>query len=175
VLTREKKNSIVDNHINDFKAMKSAVLVDFKGVKVSQIDAFRKIARTNKVVFKVIKNTLAKKALTGAKADVLSAHFQGTTAIGYSLDSQVDPARIMFNYARENQRFKIKVGFLENALLSYDEIKALAELPSREELLARLLGTLNAPLSHFVRALSGIPQKFLYALSAIRDSKDKNK
>ena len=155
--------------------MKSAVLIDFTGIKVSEVDVLRKTARTNHVKFKVIKNTLAKKALKGSKAEGLSAYFEGSTAIGYSLDSIIDPARVLYNYVRENQKIKIKAGFLEDKVLSFNEVKALAELPSREVLLARLLGTFNAPISNFVNVLAGIPRKLLYALTAVQDMKEKNK
>ena len=175
MITKAEKSQIITQHTKDFNSMKAAVLVDFTGVKVSQIDILRKNARKNNIQFKVIKNSLAKKALEGSKAEGLMNYFEGTTAVGYSLHSPVDPARVMYSYAQENKNFKIKVGFLEDKILSYDEIKALAELPSREVLIAKLLGTLNAPVTNFVNVLAGIPRKLVYALTAVRDMKEKNK
>ncbi len=175
MITKQEKSAIINSQINDFSTMKAAVLVDFTGVKVSQIDILRKNARKSNVQFKVIKNSLAKKALRGSKAESLINYFEGATAVGYSISSPVDPARVMYNYAQENQNFKIKIGFLEDKILSYDVIKALAELPSREVLIAKLLGTLNAPITNFVNVLAGIPRKLVYALAAVRDMKDKNK
>ena len=121
----------------------------------------------------MLKNTLARRAIKGTPFEKLSEQMVGPLMYGISQDP-VAGAKVLSEFAKENELFVIKAGAMPNAVMSVQEIKALAQLPSREELIATLLGTLQAPMTKLVRTLNEVPGKFVRTLAAYRDAKEKS-
>ena len=127
-------------------------------------------ARNSGVYLKVLKNKLVKRAIEDTPFSSLSEDMVGPLVFGIS-DDPVAAAKVLNDFAKENDLFVIKSGAMPNERLDADAIKALASLPSREELLAKLLGTMQAPIATFVRTLNEVPTKFVRGLAAVRDQK----
>jgi large subunit ribosomal protein L10 len=124
------------------------------------------------VYLRVLKNTLARRAVKDTPFAGLADKMVGPLVYGISSDP-VATAKVMNEFAKGNEKFVIKAGAMPNAVISAKEVAALASLPSREELLAKLLGTMQAPIAQFVRTLNEVPSKFARALAAVRDAKEK--
>jgi large subunit ribosomal protein L10 len=132
----------------------------------------RRHARRSGVYLRVLKNTLARRAVKDTPFAGLADKMVGPLVYGISSDP-VATAKVMNEFAKGNEKFVIKAGAMPNAVISAKEVAALASLPSREELLAKLLGTMQAPIAQFVRTLNEVPSKFARALAAVRDAKEK--
>ncbi|MEI8355469.1 MAG: 50S ribosomal protein L10, partial [Deltaproteobacteria bacterium] len=131
--------------------------------------------RNASVEYKVVKNTLLELASRETGKESLSAHFTGPTAIAFSYDDPVAAAKVLSRFAKEkNAIFKLKAGVLSGKPLSVADIQSLSDLPSRDVLLAKLLGTMNAPITSFVGTLAAVPAAFVRALDAIRAKKEGN-
>ncbi len=130
----------------------------------------RKTARESGVYLRVLKNTLVRRALAGTPFEGLSAQLTGPLIYGISTDP-VAAAKVLSDFAKSNDKLVITGGALPNSLLNQDGVKALATMPSREELLSKLLGTMQAPIAQFVRTLNEVPTKFVRGLAAVRDQK----
>ena len=131
----------------------------------------RRQARKSGVYLRVLKNTLARRAVDGTPFAGLSQHMVGPLVYGISPDP-VATAKLMNDFAKGNEKLVIKAGAMPNAVISALEVKALASMPSREELLAKLLGTMQAPVAQFVRTLNEVPSRFARTLAAVRDKKE---
>jgi len=149
----------------------AGVLVDYKGITVAQDTKLRADLRKAGVEYAVVKNTLTHIAVMGTELEKVSEVLFGTTALALSYDDVVAPAKVISQYAAKNEKFKIKCGFAEGKVMSPDEVKALAELPSREVLIAKMLGGLNAPIAGFVNVLNGNMRGLVVALNAIAEQK----
>jgi large subunit ribosomal protein L10 len=132
----------------------------------------RRHARRSGVYLRVLKNTLARRAVKDTPFAGLADKMVGPLVYGISSDP-VATAKVMNEFAKSNEKFVIKAGAMPNAVISAKEVAALASLPSREELLAKLMGTMQAPIAQFVRTLNEVPSKFVRALAAVRDSREK--
>lgn len=170
-MQREEKNKLVSELHEKFKKAKAAFIADYKGLKVEQVTALRKSLRDSKVDFRVVKNTLAKIAIKDAGAEPLNDYFEGTTAVAMSYADPVAAAKVLTQFAKDEPKFRLKVGLLGGKIVNLNEIKALAELPSREILLAKFVGMLNAVPTNLVGVLSGVPRKFVYTLAALQAKK----
>jgi large subunit ribosomal protein L10 len=171
-LNRDQKTEII-NALNDtFSKAKFAVVADYRGLKVTELEKLRKNLRENNAQIQVAKNTLLRLAVKGTACETLIDSFSGTTAVAVGFNEPVGPSKALAAFAAEFGAFSIRTAILDGKLLSADEVVALSKLPSREELLAKLLGTMSAVPTSFVRVLSAVPQKLLYALSAIKDQKE---
>jgi large subunit ribosomal protein L10 len=133
--------------------------------------ALRREARKSGVYLRVLKNTLARRAVDGTPFSGLSQHLVGPLVYGISPDP-VATAKLMNDFAKGNEKLVIKAGAMPNAVISALEVKALASMPSRDELLAKLLGTMQAPVAQFVRTLNEVPSRFVRTLAAVRDAKE---
>ena len=169
-LTEKKK--IVDNLNQRFSKFAIAIVSDYKGLDVSTINVLRRKLRGENIEFQVVKNSLLARASEQTDMDLLKDHFKGPNALALSYDDPVAPAKILTDFAKENKALEIKVGVMNGKVLELNEIKALSALPSREDLLAKLLATFNAVPESFVRTLSEIPKKMLYLLSAVKEQKE---
>ncbi len=138
---------------------KSVVLVDYRGITVAQDTALRKTMRENNVVYKVLKNSLFKKALEELNIEGLSEALNGTTAFAFGLEDETVAPRIIKNAMKDYTNLQIKAGLLGNKELSEADVKNLASIPSKEQLVAQLLYVLNAPVSGLARALKAIADK----------------
>lgn len=150
---------------------KAVILAEYRGLKVSELTEIRKELRKNSAELKVVKNRLVKKAIAGSGWAALDPHLKGPLALVIADLDVVVLSKVMAKYAESLEPLKLKVGCLDGKVLNTKELEALSKLPSKEELYAKLLGTLMAPASGLVRVLQGVPQKLAIALKAIADKK----
>ena len=151
---------------------KCTILVDFCGLTVAQDTALRRKMREAGVHYNVVKNTLLRIAAEEAGIEGLEPSLEKNTAIAVSPEDPVAVAKIVCDFAKENKELKVKVGVLDGKVIDVDAIKALASLPPKEVLVAKLLGSMNAPISGFVGVLQGTIRKVVYALDAVRQAKE---
>lgn len=174
-MNRESKQQIISELHEKLKAAKAVFLADFRGMDVEQATQLRNELRNAAVEYKVVKNTLLELASRDTDKESLSSHFTGPTAIALSYEDPVSAAKVLSSYAKEKQNiFKLKAGVLSGKPITVADIQALSDLPSREVLIAKLLGTLNAPIANFVGTLAAVPGGFVRALDAIRAKKEAN-
>ncbi len=169
--TRKQKELITKELAEKLKEAKSVIFSDFKGMTMKDITILRKELRSESVSFKVVKKTLMDIALKNAGIKTSVKDMQGQIAIAISAKDEVVAAKIINNFTKSNKSLKMTGGVLNGAMLSEKEAVALAQLPSKEELLAKFVGTINAPVSGFVRALSGNISGFVRVLKAIAEAK----
>lgn len=165
----EQKKAIVTELADKLKSSCAGVVVDYKGIKVADDTKLRKELRESGVDYFVVKNTLLSRAAEQAGIEGLDPVLEGTTAIALSNDDYIAPAKILCNFASENNTFKVKSGFVDGKIMSVTEINELAKLPSKEVLIAKALGGLNAPISGFVTVLNGTIKGLVVALNAIAE------
>ena len=170
-MNRSTKEQVVADLSARLAEAKAAFLADFRGLNVEQATALRAKLRESGVDYRVVKNTLLKLASQGTPAECLTGELTGPTAIALALEDPVATAKVLTEFAKANDKFELKAGALDGKLLSDAEIKALAELPSREQLLASMLSSMNAPLSNFVGTLGALPRSLVTVMAAIRDQK----
>ena len=154
--------------------LKSAIVVvaDYKGLDVSAMNELRRKLREEDIEFQVAKNTLLMRAAEDTEVAMIQDYFKGPSAVACSYKDPVAPAKILTQFAKENQKLEIKGGVLNNKVLDVDAIKALAKLPSKEVLLGQLLSVINGVPSSFVRTIAAIPRSLLNVLTAIKDQKE---
>ena len=170
-LNIEEKQAVVEEVSGVLSASQAAVVAEYRGLTVSEMTDLRRRARDAGVFLRVVKNTLARRAVKDSEFECLEQHFAGPLALAASEDP-VAVAKVLSNFAQDNERLAIRAGAMSGALLSVPEIQALAKLPGREELLATLVATLQAPVQKFVRTLNEVPAKFVRTLAAVCDAKD---
>lgn len=166
-----QKKQIVAELAQTLSSSSAGVIVDYKGISVAEDTKLRAELRNAGVKYSVIKNSLARLAVKDAGLERLTEVLEGTTALAVSEDDPVAPARILSDYASKNKNFSIKAGFVEGRPISADEVKALAKLPSKQELIARALAGFNAPVAGFVNVLSANLRGLVVALNAIAEKK----
>ncbi|GLY12797.1 50S ribosomal protein L10 [Bacillus badius] len=152
----EQKKQLVSDIADKFKGSASTVIVDYRGLTVSQVTELRKQLREAGVEFKVYKNTLTRRAAEAAEISGLEEFLTGPNAIAFSAEDVIAPAKILNSFAKENEALEIKAGVLEGNVVTVEEVKALAELPSREGLLSMLLSVLQAPMRNFALAAKAV-------------------
>ena len=168
----EKKKQIVEQLYKSFSEAEIALMVDYKGLDVKALTKLRKEMREAGFEFKVAKNTLFKKASEKTDSKDLADFFKGPNAIAFSNSDPISPAKILVDFAKNNEKLEIKVAAMNGKLLTADDVKKLASMPSRQELLAQFLSVLNAVPTSFVRVISGVQQNFLNVLNAVKDKKE---
>ena len=171
-LNLEEKKEVVAEIAERLTKAQAVVLAEYRGLAVEQITVLRSQARASNVYLRVLKNTLARRAVQGTPFEKLSDQMVGPLAYGISKDP-VAAAKVLHAYAKENDKLVIKGGAMPNYVMSAKEVGNLATMPSREELLAKLLGTMQAPVAKFVQTLNEVPSKFVRTLAAVRDQKEK--
>lgn len=152
----EQKKQIVDEISDKFKSAQTAVVVDYRGLTVAEVTELRKQLREAGIDFKVYKNTLTRRAVEAAELTGLNESLTGPNAIAFSTEDVVAPAKILNDFAKKHEALEIKAGVIEGNVASADEIKALAELPSREGLLSMLLSVLQAPIRNLALAAKAV-------------------
>ena len=163
----EQKKAIVAELAEKLKSSCAGVVVDYKGINVSDDTKLRRELREAGVDYFVVKNTLLSRAAKEANIDGLDSVLEGTTAIAISNDDYIAAAKISCDFADKNKTFNVKSGFIDGNVVSVDQINELAKLPSKEVLVAKALGGLNAPISGFVTVLNGTIKGLVVALNAI--------
>lgn len=171
-ISRNEKQVLVQELVEQLGQAKGAVLTDYKGINVNKLTDLRRQLRKEGVEFKVVKNTLAKRAANELGIEELNPYLEGPTAIAFSLEDPVAPAKAISNFIKANKMLEIKAGLVEGKVISLAGVQALADLPSREMLIAQVVGAMAAPLSGFVNVLQGPIRKLGYALEAIRKQKE---
>lgn len=151
-----EKETLVADVSGRLSGAKSLYLADFSGMTVERVTALRARCRASGVHYRVIKNTLLKRAANAVGVTQLDPYLEGPTVLAYSLDSEVEPARVLVEFAREFEKPLVKAGLIGDRLYGAEEVKQLASLPPRDVLLAQVLGTIVAPLSHFVGAVNAL-------------------
>jgi large subunit ribosomal protein L10 len=169
--TKQQKEEIVKNLAANLKESKAVVFSDFKGFRVKDMTMLRRELRAEGVTFDVVKKTLIDIALCDAGIEVSVKDLEGQIAIAVSGQDEVAAAKILTKVAKANENLKIVGGILGVQALNKEEVLALAKLPSKEELLSKLVGTLNAPISGFVNVLAGNLRGLVNVLKAVADSK----
>lgn len=170
--TKQQKNVIVESLNEDIKKAKSVVFANFQGLTVPQSDDLRQKCRKEGVQVMVAKKTLLRKACADLGLDNIDPKtFEGGVATFTSIDDEIAPARIVANFAKTNKKVIIFGGILENKFIVGEYVKSLAALPSKQELLGKLVGTINAPVSGFVNVLAGNLRGLVNVLNNIKDAK----
>ncbi len=172
-LNLEEKQAVVAEVSEQVARAQAIVLAEYRGLEVGNMTALRREARKSGVYLRVLKNTLARRAVKDTPFEKLADHMVGPLVYGISSDP-VATAKVLSEFAKgSNEKFVIKAGGMPNAVISAKEVAALASMPSREQLLATLMGTMQAPIAKFVQTLNEVPGKFVRTLAAVRDQKEK--
>ena len=167
-LNLEEKKAVVAEVAEQVAAAQAVVVAEYRGITVEKMTELRANARKEGVYLRVLKNTLVRRAFTDSPFAGLSDQLVGPLAYGISKDP-VAAAKVMHEFAKTNDKFIVKAGAMPNFIMSAKDVGNLASMPSREELLAKLLGTMQAPVAQFVRTLNEVPTKFVRGLAAVRD------
>jgi large subunit ribosomal protein L10 len=171
-LNLEQKQAVVAEVSSQLAKAQTVILAEYRSIPVKDMTELRKRARGSGVYLRVLKNTLARRAVAETPFKGLSEKMVGPLAYGISSDP-VAAAKVLQEFAKENEKFVIKAGAMPNVMMSAREVAELAKMPSRQELLAKLVGTMQAPIVKFVRTLNEVPGKFARTLAAVRDQKEK--
>ena len=170
-MARPEKEAAVAEMVEIFEKSKGVFLTDFKGLNVEMISDFRRQCREASVGYRVVKNTLARLAVKNVGWDEMTPHLEGPLAIAYSFEDPSAPARVIKEFTKKVEKPQIKVSYFEGAFYGPDRVAEIAALPSKEELLAKVVGGFNAPIQGFVGGLSGLLQKLVMTLDAVRGAK----
>ena len=171
-LNLEQKQAVVSEVAAELAKAQAVIVAEYRGLDVARVTQLRAKARKSGLYLRVLKNTLARRAVKGTPFEQLSDQMVGPLMYGIASDP-VAGAKVIAEFAKENELFVIRGGAMANSRMSDKDVKALALLPSREELLAKLMGTMQAPVAKLVRTMNEVPGKFVRTLAAYRDSMEK--
>lgn len=171
-MNRDEKASVVQELSDKFAKASFAVVSDYRGLTVTEFEELRIALKNCDSEVKVAKNTLLRKATLSTSFAPLNDDFKGTTALSLAYGDPVAPAKVLVEFAKGHSKLAIRSAVLEGKVLTFEDLKALSTLPSKEVLLGQLLSVMQAVPTSFVRVLNAIPQKFVYALQAIKDQKE---
>lgn len=171
-LNLDQKKAVVADVAAAVAGAQVIVIAENRGLEVGDVTRLRAQARAQGIYLRVLKNTLARRAVAGTPFEGLANEMTGPLLYGMSADP-VSAAKVLQDFVKGNDKLVIKGGALANHVLDAAGVKALASMPSREELLATLLGTMQAPIAKFVQTLNEVPGKFVRTLAALRDEREK--
>ena len=166
------KEAAVSEIQEKMQQAQSVVFVDYRGLTVEEVTNLRCKMRDAGVEYKVIKNTMIQRAADKEGIEGLNSILEGPTAVAFGMKDPVSPAKILVDFAKDTKKTEIKGGVLDGKTIDVDGVKYLASLPSKEELLAKMMGSLNAPVTGLVMALSGVMRNLVCALNAIKEQKE---
>jgi large subunit ribosomal protein L10 len=152
----KQKQAVIDEIKEKLEKAQSAVVIDYIGISVAQADAMRKKLRESNVDYTVYKNTLMNRAVEGTKFEVLKDVLSGPSAFAFSYDDAIAPARVIAGIIKEYKKMEFKAGVIEGTFYDAEGVKAVAALPSRDELIAKFMGSIQSPVSKFVRTLAAV-------------------
>ncbi len=171
-LNRQDKAAVIEE-VKGFVADASSIIIaEYRGLSVEAVTKLRAEARKNNVTLRVVKNTLVRRAIEGTGFAGLADQCTGPLVYGFSADP-VAAAKVLVNFAKDNEKLVIKGGAMDNFVMDVEAVKNLASMPSREELLAKLMATMNEPIAKFVRTVNEVPARFVRTVAAVRDAKEK--
>lgn len=170
--TLQAKREIVEEIKEKISKAQSIVLVDYRGLNAEQLTELRKRYRSAGVEYKVYKNTMMRFAFKDAGYEEFNKYLEGPNAIAFGYDDPVQVAKITNEFAKENKNLEIKAGIVDGKVIDVQGVKSLAELPSREVLIAQVLGGFNAPLQGFVNVLQGTIRSLAIVLNAIKEKQE---
>ena len=171
MLRRKDKEQIVKKITDEFKQAKSVVFTDYKGLSANEVTELRKKLRAEDVSYQVVKKSLIQIALNNLKVTADIKNYEGPVAVAVSEKDEVMPAKLVAETAKKNENLKMVGGVLENKFLDEAEIKALSLLPGKDELIAKAVGSISAPVRNFVGVLGGVTRQLVYVLKAIEEKK----
>ena len=167
-LNLQEKQAVVAEVAKQVAGAQAIVMVENRGMPVAAMTQLRAKARASGVYFRVVKNTLVRRAVADTPFATLADKMVGPLAYGIGTDP-VAVAKVLNDFAKGNDKFVITAGGMPNSVMSASQVSALASLPSRDELIAKVMGTMQAPVTKFVQTLNEVPSKFVRTLAAIRD------
>lgn len=170
-LNLAEKQAVVTEVSAQVANAQAIVLAEYRGLEVGNLTNLRREARKSGVYLRVLKNTLARRAVKDTPFEGLADQMVGPLMYGISSDP-VNAAKVLSDFAKGNDKFVIKAGAMPNAVISAKEVAALAAMPSRDQLIATLMATMQAPVAQFVRTLNEVPTKFVRGLAAVREQKE---
>ena len=171
-LNLEQKQAVVSEIAAQLGKAQAVIVAEYRGLDVGAVTDLRAKARKSGLYLRVLKNTLARRAVKGTPFEKLSDQLAGPLMYGIAQDP-VAGAKVLAAFAKDNEKFVIRGGAMPNVLMSVQDVKALALLPSREELLAKLMGTMQAPVVKLLRTMNEVAGKFVRTLAAVRDAREK--
>ncbi len=169
-MTREEKVKVVEEYLGIFESP-GIYLMDFTGLNVAEISGLRRKLREGDVSMRVVKNTLAKRALSEIGNDGLDNYLVGPVGVVYSSEDSVIPARLLIDYIKDVEKGEIKAGLVDGQVVGVDEITAISKLPTKLELQAKIASALNAPIVKMAQTLNALPVKFARTVQALADKK----
>lgn len=171
-LSREKKEELVESYTKGLAKAPHVFLMGFEGISVPDVTELRNQVRESGGTYVVVKNRLAMRAIEGASLEGLREHFQGTTAAAFGSDDAVSIAKAVTEFAKKSPAIKLKGGLLDGQEVAAGDIEEIASLPSREELIAKLLFLMQSPVARFVRTLGELQRQFVVVVDQIRQQKE---
>lgn len=170
-LNREDKATVIAEISEVVSNSSAMVIAEYRGLTVQAVTKLRAEARKNGVTLRVVKNTLVRRAVEGTGFAGLADQFAGPLVYGFSADP-VAVAKVLVNFAKDNEKLVVKGGAMANYVMDVEAVKQLASMPSRDELLAKLMATMNEPIAKFVRTINEVPARFVRTVAAVRDAKE---
>jgi len=173
-MDRKQKNVVIEEFAGVFSSP-GVYLLDFKGMTVAQVTELRSKLREARVSMRVVKNTLAKRALKDAGIESFDSYFVGPTGVVWSSEDSIVPVRVLLDYLKKNDKVTatVKAGLVDGAVIDASQMAAVSALPTKRELQARAASALNAPIVQFARILNATPAKFAGTLDALREKRAK--
>lgn len=171
-LTRQKKDDLIQGYEAALAEAPHAFIMGYQGISVPQVTALREKVRQSGGTYVVVKNTLALRAVDGKALGELKQHFTGATAVAFTQGDAVALAKTLTQFAKDVPTIQFKGGMVDRQPIAGEQVKEIASLPGREELIAKLLFLLQSPISRFVRTLAAIPRDFVVVLDQIRQQKE---
>ncbi len=168
---KQKQESVAEV-AEKMKRSQSMIMLDYRGLTVEQVTNLRNTFRAANVEYRVIKNNMLLRAAQSIGVEGAEDIFKGPTAVAFGYDDAVAPAKILTKFIKDVKKTEIKGGILEGKVLDASGVENLAKLPSKEELIAKMLGSMNAPITNFVGVLAAVPRSLVCALNAIREQKE---
>jgi large subunit ribosomal protein L10 len=166
-LNRQEKEAVVVELRDKLERSKAAILTDYRGLKVMEITELRHKLREEGVEYRVVKNSLIRLAVKDTEASSLKDYLTGPNAVAFSYNDEITSAKLLLEYAKENQKLEVKAGVVAGRLMLQQEMKELVQLPSKEELQAQLLGIMSTLPSKLLGVMNAVPRDFVGLLAAV--------
>jgi len=167
-----EKVAAVEKMTKQLSESKSVFLTDFTGLNVEEITELRRAFSGVQVEYKVVKNTLAKRSAKEAGCEDIVEYLNGPVAMAFGIEDPVAPAKVIKEFSKKNEKLKLKACLFEGVMFGEDKLDQIANLPTRDEVLAKVCGVLNAPIANLAFALNGVLSQFVYAINAVKEQKE---